>query len=1000
MFSLALFRRPMTTARLFARRTLRPAVLPALLLTAAASVTAPVTAATPAAPPLSNGVFTDKDGARHPWSITPAHTLFWDDRPFVPVGGRFQAKSWSPAPKEADFEADVAALALLKQNGISDLYLQPARVGITAVPPAAIQRLLDHLDANGFTYGISLNDGPQEILVGYDVRPGKYRHVAPEDGGNLRFPIESVADALYFLVPEKGGEIVQTGKATMVEEGARVTVAPIPGKYVVFLLPQKVYFSGASVGVPNLWEGFDNYRDNVIALFRQVKPGKGFRFFLDALPSSLSETEAFESFLPTSVAFATEWGEWLAKKYKSIDNLQNAWAMSDRELADFRGAANLVPLWGGGKGIEVLYDRTNGRPHKVVTTRSEFWKDLNAFKTESVRDYMNDLATALKRAVADVPVVYRSRGYSGFFTKLPVGRGFDGIGIEAYGRGEDLVTRSAGYVYAQAAEAPKTVWTLVTGTGDAAPAYKKAVGYPSRTVMHSDLDWLREIGARGFFVDGVRVADPRFKLYDLSSEPTQLQWLAEYAQTLTATGVRDGEKLPTALFYPRGLLAASLRPLEGGGWWLPTDRPGVVYDFGSTGRAYSMADKDDSVVYYLWNPAGKRTIHIKIPKASRAPDASNIRWSVAANGSVRNGVLTLTIGPDPVRLENFPAIPVPTEAFGEVCDEAKKLIAAMKTQKQYDAGRYEIQLTSIKARYNADSPLLSIAEALRLIEEVRGYLRPYLWVEAEEATSHSFDQADEQTGASGSIVLRVESRAVHGLGRGLAGGAVVVPSGCDHALRPGDSAPAFRQAVRGRQPDVDSDGDGHASGRRSCSGSAGRRSRAPRCPAHHAGGVCSGRAEPAAHQAVTHGIPEASVYAMSSLFRAVRDYGGLRLTESGNPSSVEEDEDLSSLPPGMMQTIAAAQRILETMTPEQKEIGWQKIQETLPPGEAEEAAIGIALEERITYDEARYMLLAMMIAGAAATATGHDLPFKSPSASASLRPMEVGGRRKKSKGRK
>jgi hypothetical protein len=139
---------------------------------------------------------------------------------------------------------------------------------------------------------------------------------------------------------------------------------------------------------------------------------------------------------------------------------------------------------------------------------------------------------------------------------------------------------------------------------------------------------------------------------------------------------------------------------------------------------------------------------------------------------------------------------------------------------------------------------------------------------------------------------------------------------------------------------------------------------------------------------------------MSSLFRAVRDYGGLRLTESGNPSSVEEDEDLSSLPPGMMQTIAAAQRILETMTPEQKEIGWQKIQETLPPGEAEEAAIGIALEERITYDEARYMLLAMMIAGAAATATGHDLPFKSPSASASLRPMEVGGRRKKSKGRK
>jgi hypothetical protein len=745
-----LFRRP-APARPFPRRSLLAAFLPSVLV---AVLSVPANAA----PPISNGAFTDKDGTRHAWSITPAHTLFWDDRPFVPVGGRFQAKSWSPVPKEADFEADVAALTLLKQSGIMDIYVQPARGGITGVPPAAIQRLLTHLDENGFTYGISLNDGPQEILVGYDIRPGKYRNVAPEDGGNLRFPIESVADALYFLVPEKGGEIVQSGKATMVEEGARVSVAPIPGKYVVFLLPQKVYFSGVSVGVPNLWEGFDNYRDNVISLFRQVKLGKGFRFFVDALPSSLESTEAFESFLPLSVAFAAEWSEWLAKKYKNIDNLQNAWAMSDRELTDFQNAANLLPLWGGGKGIEVLYDRTTARQHKVVTVRSAFWKDLNAFKSESVREYMNDMATSLKRAVANVPVVYRSRGYSGFFSKLPVGRGFDGIGIDAYGRGEDLVTRSAGYVYAQAAEASKTMWTLVTGTGDAAPAYKKAPGYPSRTVMHSDLDWLREIGARGFYVDGVRVTDPKLKLYDLSSEPTQLQWLSEYRQTLNATGIRDEEKLPTALFYPRGLLAASLRPLESGGWWLPTDRPGVVYDFGASGRAYSMADRDDSVVYYLWNPTGKRTVQIKIPKASRAPDAANIRWSTTANGSVKNGVLTLTIGPDPVRLENFPAIPVPTEAFGEACDEAKKLISAMKTQKQYDAGRFEIQLTSIKARYNADSPLLSIAEALRLADEVRGYLRSYLWVEAEQASSHSFDEVDEQTGASGSVVLRVDTR--------------------------------------------------------------------------------------------------------------------------------------------------------------------------------------------------------------------------------------------------
>ena len=43
----------------------------------------------------TSGAYKDSAGVVHPWSINAAHVLVWDDRPFVPVGGRFQAKSWA-----------------------------------------------------------------------------------------------------------------------------------------------------------------------------------------------------------------------------------------------------------------------------------------------------------------------------------------------------------------------------------------------------------------------------------------------------------------------------------------------------------------------------------------------------------------------------------------------------------------------------------------------------------------------------------------------------------------------------------------------------------------------------------------------------------------------------------------------------------------------------------------------------------------------------------------
>ena len=716
-------------------------------------------------PVRSKGVFTDKTGAQHPWNINYANTLLWEDKPFVPVGGLFQALSWAPGAGEEAFASDVAALRALKENGVTDVYLQPARGGITGVKPEAIQRLVDHLDAEGFTYGISLNDGPREPVIGHLVKPGAFRQVVPEAGGTLRFPVSDLGSALYFIVTANTGEILEQGEASLVAEGARVSVAPRTGEPVAFLVPEKLYLPGGSLRMVNLWDGFDRYRDALLGLFARVKFGPGLRFLVDPLPADLAFSDEFERLVPTGDGFAAEWSTWLGRKYKTVENLSRAWALTERETRDFAQAARLVPLWGGGKGVEFFYERgPEPRLHKSVTSRCAFWQDLNEFKAVSVRGYMNDLAVVLKKAVADVPVVYRSQGWSPLFAKLPPQHGFDGIGIEAFGRGDALATRVAAYIYGQASDAPKTMWLPVIATAPAPftsndGATKNEKGYPSRFEMHSDLDWLREVGARGFYVSGVRVTDPARKSFDLSDAPEQLGWLRDYANVLSTTGIRSSPnaKGPAALFYPRIQLASlSPMPLKSGGWWLPTDRAGQVFDFGPSGFAYSLDEPGQGVVYYLWNPAGPRRVRIRIPKAARDKGASQVAWSSNADGEVSKDILTVTVGPEPIRLLNMPGIPLPVDAWEETIEKGKRLVKLAREQKRVDAPRMQQELGLLKKR--EENLYGSLMEAQAFVRKTEYLLRPYLWIEAEMMGNHSFDAIDDLPGASGGRILLVSSR--------------------------------------------------------------------------------------------------------------------------------------------------------------------------------------------------------------------------------------------------
>ncbi len=715
---------------------------------------------------VSQGAFTDAAGTRHPWRINEAHTLLWDGEAYLPVGGRFQARSWATGAGEADWQADLAALKTLKEKGVSDLLLQPAATaqsrptGITNVAPAALQRLMDYLDAEGFTYGVSLNDGPRDPLIGYVVRPGAYRRgdVQAPQGTTLRFPLQNLGSSLFFAATQKDGEVIASGEADMVAEGARVKVPPIGGdSLAVFLIPEKIFLpaGSSSIGLPNLWDGFDSYRDALLIHLNGVKWGKGLRFFVDPLGPDLWPRGDAERLLPTSVAFRTEWSAWLGRRYKTVEQLERAWGLSELGLADVDEAASLVPLWSGGKGLPAFYHRRTRARLRAETGRSAFWSDLTAFRTQSIQGYMNAVADVLKREIADVPVVFRARGDSRLFDNLPARGGFDGVGMDAYGRGRDLVTHAGGYVYAQAAQAPKTVWLPVTATAPTDAAYA------SRAALFADLDWLREIGAKGFFVDsltaapGENAADvrPRFNLLDT---PDQLGWLKDYKGMLLAAADAS-EFRPKTLFYPRsgagGPQVAGLQPLAGGGWWLPSDQPATPYAFGPTGRAYSL-ETSQGTVYYLWNPV-PRTIRLRLPAPAKGTLPGPPVQTSDGQASVHKNVLTLHIGPEPITLRNLAYLPIPMETFPELVKEAETLIALARAQGDFRGTSYAATLATIKSRYKEDNPFPSLEAINTLLASAHHYIRTYAWMEAEKATIHGFDEELERMGASGSSVLLV-----------------------------------------------------------------------------------------------------------------------------------------------------------------------------------------------------------------------------------------------------
>ena len=711
--------------------------LPAL---AASKKPAPVV---PLAPPVflkpaTTGTFQDAQGTVHPWSIGPAHGLTWDSKPYLPVGAAWTPRSWSKGAGEAEWSADKISIDAMSKRGVQDVLLTAGTLGLTHVPPVSVQRVLDSLDAKKFGYGLRIADFPKDPLIGYVVKPAVYRNPSPPVSGPTLFQhIPNLADAFYLLVSPRDADIEEIGDAQTVNgETASVTLkTPVTGD-VLLLYPQRLYLAGTPESrLPDLWQGYDEYRDRLLQFFKQVHLGPGFRFYLDPLTDQLGLGGEVENVIPTTDGFRLDFEAWLNKKYNhNVDDLNRGWGIKDRDLPDFATAARCLPLWSGSKGVPAVYDPVKKTPYRVLNRPrigGHVWDDLAQFRIESVRGYMNALADVLKKGVADAPVIYAWGDRSALWTNPRTQGGFDGLAMTGVGSGA--------YAFAQAEEAAKTTWLLALSPSAATPT------------LIDDWDGLKKEGARGFFAPAVT--------------DEEVRRLGAYNAALSFQ-TQDLLDPPRVLPYPAGVpdLQVGLRRLSNGVWWLPSYSAGAMFrstdafTLGPELRGYRLNSLGGyQSRFVVWSPHG--TTHearFPFPKDSPAviTDAAGVPLKIDKN----RDTWTVPVGRDPIIITRIASVPLPVDAAEAAEKEATRLIKYAKSQgiptQLYEDRLFGVHNTIADTPQNAD---LRYNAMVRILNSLSSALQPFVWIEAERATTYTFDSLVSDSEASGGSYMALDT---------------------------------------------------------------------------------------------------------------------------------------------------------------------------------------------------------------------------------------------------
>lgn len=696
----------------------------------------------------TNGVYTDGSGGQHPWSITDTHTLLWDSAPYVPVGGVFVSKYIAAGATEENYQADVKTLEIIKSKGITDIILKSGGP-ITSSAPAAWQKMIDYLEANGFTYGVEMDDGPKAPLQGYLISPSRYRLEGPSDETTIICDWPNVDSAIFLIANKIDNTISATGGA-YVKDG-KVTISlsePLAAGQTLMIYPHKSFKSAADGGISDIWGGFNEYRDRVLDFFKIIKFGPGLRFFLEPFTSKMDFTGEMANLIPDSQGFRVGLEAYLSKKRVHEGSVNAAWGLNEN-LNSIETAARLVPLWSQGRGMPYAYDRASAHLYPVDSTVTQMWTDISEYRDTSAQEKMNTISNTLKKQVANVPVIFKNTKYHRIYAN-PFGMGgFDGLGAEASGTGDTPIIQTAGPAYSLAEECAKTMWFVVSGT-QYGEGTKSSVGYPSELTLATSLDYFREVGCKGFFVDSLQAATEDKHNNSLINDPQQIDWLKSFKSKIKPETLAEFK--PTVLGYPiTPATGASVKRLRPNTWWLPVLKVGKTGYMGDGISAYSIMGGDET---YLWSNSGQKVITLKagprgLPTVSFPEGASVTKKGADQFTLALSDTPTVIKGVDFNMVFPYETVTAAIEKLAQLIPEADKV--------GYDVQKARSSLDRAKSVFKDGQPMIAFGIVQDSMKDLLNQLGGDVWLEGEQSPANNFDGSQPMAGASSGMILALNT---------------------------------------------------------------------------------------------------------------------------------------------------------------------------------------------------------------------------------------------------
>jgi hypothetical protein len=723
----------------------------------------PPTAPTPA-PNFHSEVYTDREGAKHPWTVTAAHSLLWDGVPYMPVGGAFTPHSLADSADSA-WQDDVRVLTTLREKGMLDLLIAPAKA-LPDIPASAFQRLVDYLDTNGFRYGLAFGPGVTRPLTGTVVKPANYRFFEP-DAVTAHWRASNADQGLVTILEDSNSgdyHVVQVTRYPIKDDFLSVPLEPgkTSGKLIGLLYPHKTLPTTAEGACPDLWSGYDDYRDRLLAYMGGIKFGKGLRFLLDPLARHLGLAGEYENLIPESEGFRLEWESWLERTYAGVEDVRSRWSLTEHEPKSYDELARYVPLWLGDRGLGYLYDPKGDQIIRVDSTKSTFWNDFRQFRNESIANYMRSLAEVLKHQVVDVPVVYTWTQNHPIFLNAEV-EGFDGLSVATHGR--PSVAGQLGPALSAIEQSARPMWYLAAEVSPDVPVPGAVSPDPpagtaataTRVALFSVLDEIKRTGVKGFFAGSTA---PDTAKASWLTAPDRAEWLHEYATQLGAQPTA-APYLPKILFFPQDAPGpAHVGPIPGvpNVLWLSSQADGEALDFWPAFSGYILKADETHQETVLISNKGPRVVHCTVPD-NRFIQAFTADGTPVPVKLINKNAFTVRLDSTPTVIRTGAQRIILQEPAEDALAQLEALMVQAATSKSPEVQNVKASLFRAQDDYvrkNYDASYLFARDGLNQMMDI---VKPYIWMEGEAISSktHTFDEIAIHPEVSGERYLRLSN---------------------------------------------------------------------------------------------------------------------------------------------------------------------------------------------------------------------------------------------------